>query len=252
VRLRVLALALLVAAACDSKTPVTQPPPPGRAPRAATPVKVLLFTMTAGFRHDSIATARQVLSSLATGTGEFEVTASEDVADLGAARLAAFDVLFFGMTSGELPLDESTKAGLVAFVRGGRGFIGTHSATDTLYTWPEYGELVGAYFREHPWTQTATVTVEDRTHPATSSLGASFSIHEEFYVFRENPRPRVHVLLSLDTASVGATGDHPLAWTQSFGAGRMYYNALGHFPETWQDARYQAQIRAAIRWVAGR
>jgi type 1 glutamine amidotransferase len=208
--------------------------------------------MTTGFRHDSIVTARQVLSSLATSTGEFTVTTSEDVADLTAARLAAFDVLFFGMTSGELPLDETMKAGLLAFVRGGRGFIGAHSATDTLYTWPEYGQLVGAYFRTHPWIQTATVTVEDRTHPTTASLGASFSIHEEFYVFRENPRPNVHVLLSLDGASVGTTDDNPLAWTQAVGAGRMYYNALGHFPETWQDARYQAQMLAAIRWVAGR
>ena len=112
--------------------------------------------------------------------------------------------------------------------------------------------MVGAYFKEHPWTQTATVAVEDRTDPTTAGLGASFSLFEEYFTFRENPRPRVHVLLALDPASVGAQGDFPLAWTQSIGRGRSYYNALGHFPETWTDSRFQSQVIGAIRWTAGR
>jgi type 1 glutamine amidotransferase len=242
------ALAILAAAGCGSSAT----PSPSPSGSAAGPVRVLLFTATAGFRHDSIATARQTMSSMASSSGEFVVTTSEDVTDLGQARLAQFDVLMFGMTTGELPLNAEQKTAVLAFVNGGRGFIGTHSATDTLYTWPEYGELVGAYFKEHPWTQIATVTVEDRAHPTTAGLGASFQINEEFYTFRENPRPNVHVLLSLDTASVGAAGDHPLAWTRSVGAGRMYYTALGHFPATWTDSGFQAQIRAAVKWVAGR
>ena len=83
-------------------------------------------------------------------------------------------------------------------------------------------------------------------------LGDRFSIHEEFYAFRENPRPRVQVLLRLDTASVGASGDYPLAWVQSYGNGRVYYNALGHFASTWNDPQFQQQIKGAIRWAAGR
>ena len=74
-----------------------------------------------------------------------------------------------------------------------------------------------------------TVLVEDQTHPSTAGLGDRFTLTEEFYTFRENPRPRVQVLLRLDPSSVGTTGDYPLAWTQSYGAGRVYYNALGHF-----------------------
>jgi type 1 glutamine amidotransferase len=62
----------------------------------------------------------------------------------------------------------------------------------------------------------------------------------------------VHVLLRLDAASVGTSGDFPLAWAQSFGSGRAYYNALGHFPSTWRDARFQSQMIAAIKWAAGR
>ena len=94
--------------------------------------------------------------------------------------------------------------------------------------------------------------VENAQHPATAGLGSSFSIVEEFYTFQDNPRPRVQVLLRLDAASVGASGDFPLAWAQAFGAGRTYYNALGHFPATWTDSRFQSQLRGAIRWLAKR
>ena len=211
-----------------------------------------MLTATAGFRHeDGIAAARQVMSTIAATTGEFTLTTTEDVSSIDAARLASVDVLFFALTSGELPFSETQKRDLLAFVEGGRGFIGVHSATDTLYSWPDYGRLVGAYFREHPWTQTATVSVADATHPSTRGVPASFSLLEEFYTFRENPQPPVQTLLRLDPASVGASGDFPLAWAQAFGRGRAYYNALGHYPSTWQDVRFQTQLRGAIRWAGG-
>ena len=211
-----------------------------------------MLTATAGFRHDSIPTARQVMSSLSASTREFTVVATENVSTVSAASLADYDVIFFALTSGELELSSTQKTALVDFVAGGRGFIGVHSASDTLYEWPDYGRLVGAYFKEHPWTQRATVVVEDQSHPATTGLGERFAILEEFYTFRDNPRGRVQVLLRLDPASVGSAGDYPLAWTQTYGAGRAYYNALGHFPETWTDQRFQRQLTGAIRWAAHR
>jgi hypothetical protein len=211
-----------------------------------------MLTATAGFRHDSISTARQVMATLASQSGAFTVTATENLGDVTAERLANVDVLMFAMTSGELPFDAAQKSAILGFVNNGGGFIGTHSATDTLYNWPDYGRLVGAYFKEHPWVQEATVTVEDTSHPISSGLGASFRLMEEYYTFRENPRSSVHVLLSLNASSVSATGDYPLAWTQTIGRGRSYYNALGHFSETWNDARFQRQITNAIQWTAGR
>ena len=211
-----------------------------------------MVTATAGFRHDSIATARQTVAALGASSGEFDVTPTEDLSTIGRSGLAAFDVLFFAMTSGELALTADQKAAMLEFVSSGKGFLGAHSATDTLYEWADYGALVGAYFREHPWTQQASVIVVDGSHPATAGLGDRFSLVEEFYAFRENPRPPVQVLLRLDAASVGATGDYPLAWSQSYGSGRVYYNALGHFPETWRDSRFLQQIGGAIRWLARR
>ena len=235
---------------CSSSQPSTAPTPVS--PGAAAPVRVLMLTATAGFRHDSIDTARTVMASLASSSGEFTITMTEQLSAITPETLSAYHVLFFALTSGELEFSASQKTAIVSFVTSGGGFIGVHSAADTLYEWPDYGRLVGTHFKEHPWTQEATVTVEDQSHPATSGLGPRFSILEEFYTFRDNPRPRVQVLLSLDASSVASAGDYPLAWTQSFGGGRTYYNALGHFAATWIDPRFQRQIAGAIRWVARR
>jgi type 1 glutamine amidotransferase len=216
--------------------------------------RVLLVTATAGYYHDSIPTARRVVQDLAARSGELTVTTIADspgLAALDPPALAEHDVLCFANTSGELPLGEDQKRAILDFVAGGKGFVGTHSATDTCYDWPGYGELVGAYFQSHPWVQPATVLVEDAGHPSTRGLGASFAIAEEFYTFRANPRPDVRVLLRLDASSVGADGDYPLAWWKPYGAGRVYYNALGHFAETWEDPRFHAQLLGALRWAAG-
>lgn len=243
--------AVLAFAACGARPVPTAPSAISPAPTGP-PVRVVMLTATAGFRHDSIATARQVMAGLAASTGEFTITATEDLAMISATSLATFDVVFFANTSGELPLTADQKAALIDFVTAGKGFIGTHSATDTLYDWADYGRLVGAYFKEHPWTRTGTVIVEDSSHPATAGLADRLSSMEEFYTFRDNPRPRVQVLLRLDAASVGSAGDYPLAWAQSFGSGRSYYNALGHFDGTWTDPRFQRQLSGAIRWLARR
>lgn len=247
-------LAALVLGACSSQLPPANPTSIGQpaqpVPQPA-PIRVLMLTATAGFRHDSIPVARDVMTSLAAG-GEFTVTATEDLSSITASTLAGYDVLFFALTSGELAFSAEQKGAILAFVMGGKGFLGVHSASDTLYDWPDYGRLVGAYFKEHPWTQHATVLVEDQSHPATAGLGERIALLEEFYTFRDNPRPRVQVLLRLDPASVGATGDYPLAWAQPYGNGRAYYNALGHFPDTWRDQRLQRQLVGAIRWAAGR
>lgn len=245
-------LLLTLVAACAACSSQPQPAPAPTPPPSSMPVRVLMLTATRGFRHDSIAQAREAMGTLAAASGQFTVTTTEDVASITRASLANYDVLFFALTTGELPFDAEQKNAILDFVAGGKGFLGVHSATDTLYDWPEYGRLVGAYFKEHPWTQSGGVVVEDQSHPATAGLGSGFTINEEFYTFRDNPRPRVQVLLRLDAASVGASGDYPLGWIQAVGAGRSYYNALGHFSETWRDARFQRQLVGAIQWLGQR
>ncbi|MDQ3700150.1 MAG: ThuA domain-containing protein [Chloroflexota bacterium] len=221
------------------------------------PARLLVVTATSGFEHASIPVAREVLQRLGHESGAYRVTVLPDVASLdrlSPETLAVHDAVFFANTSGELPLTATQKHALLDFVAGGGGFLGTHSASDTLYSWPEYGALVGAYFLEHPWTQPAEVTVEHETHPLTEGLRASFVIEDEFYVFRTNPRPRARVLLSLLPESVGIAGpaDYPLSWCARYGAGRSFYTALGHDGATWEDPRLQRHLLAAVQWATGR
>ena len=244
---------LFIAGGCASGEPAVAPSGIGAAPALrGAPIRVLMITATAGFHHDSIPAARQVMTGLSASSGEFTLVITEDLSTISASSLAAYDVIMFALTSGELGFSNAQRTAIAEFVAGGRGFVGIHSASDTLYDWPDYGRLVGAYFKEHPWTQPGTVIVENQTHPATQGLGERFTLLEEFYTFRDNPRGRVQVLLRLDPMSVGTIGDYPLAWVQSVGAGRAYYNALGHFSETWTDPRFQRQLLGALRWAANR
>ena len=119
----------------------------------------------------------------------------------------------------------------------------------------QYHALLGGDFTEHPWTQPATVRVEDQTHPSTAHLGTSFALTEEFYEFQGWSRSAVSVLLSLDMASVPPEqtprpdNDYALAWTRELGSGRVFYSALGHFEATWDDPRFRQHVLGGIRWV---
>jgi uncharacterized protein len=220
--------------------------------------RVLYMTHSAGFVHDSIPTSCAVMQDLGARSGAFEVVCSEDLSLISADSLRDFDILYF-FTSGELPLSDQQKADLLAFVRDGKGFGGVHSATDTLYSWPEYGEMIGAYFNGHPWTQEVSIRVEDPDDPVVAGLPASFRFADEIYQFRDFSRDRVHVLLSLDTTSVDLNapgvarddGDFPLAWRRNYGQGRVFYTALGHPADTWLDTRFQTLLLNALRWLGG-
>src|SRR5262249_12915667 len=136
----------------------------------------------------------------------------------------------------------------------GGGFVGVHSATDTWYAVPEYRDLVGGIFDGHPWHQRVRILVEDRAHPATRSLGDSLELNDEIYQFRGWSRPEVHVLLRLDPRSVDvgrgkrSDGDYALAWSKSYGRGRVIYTSLGHEPAVWADSRFQSHLLGAIQW----
>jgi uncharacterized protein (TIGR03437 family) len=169
-----------------------------------------------------------------------------------------FDAVYF-FTSGELPLSDQQKADLLEFVRQGKGFGGSHSATDTLYSWQEYGDMIGGYFDGHPWAQEAAVDVEDPQNPIVMHLTPSFRFAEEFYQFRAFSRDQVRVLLTLDTRSVDMNaaginrtdGDFALAWMRSYGKGRVFYSAFGHFPESFQLPPMRAMLLKALLWLTG-
>jgi type 1 glutamine amidotransferase len=221
--------------------------------------RVLYLTHSAGFKHDVLPLSQDILKQIGERAGAFEVTATQDCALLNRDALKQYDAVVF-YTTGELPISDEQKAAFLEFIKSGKGFVGIHSATDTFYKWPEYGELIGGYFDQHPWHQDVTVNVEDAKHPATRHLGKSFTIKDEIYQFKAFSRERVHVLLSLDVASVDLTRpavhrtdkDFALAWWRNYGKGRVFYTALGHRAEVWQDARFQQLLLGALQWAIGK
>jgi type 1 glutamine amidotransferase len=220
--------------------------------------KVLYLTHSAGFKHEVLPLSEQILKQIGERSGAFEVTATQDCSVLSRDGLKPYDAVVF-YTTGELPISDAQKAAFLDFIRSGKGFVGIHSATDTFYKWPEYGELIGGYFDQHPWHQEVTINVEDQRHPATHHLPKTFKITDEIYQFKDFSRSRVHVLLSLDVNSIGLNKpavhrtdkDFALAWWRNYGKGRVFYTALGHRPEVWQDERFQQHLLGAVRWVMG-
>ncbi len=224
--------------------------------RAESPLeRILYFTRSAGYRHEVIPLSKAILTQLGRSSGVFEVTATEDTSEFSTENLQRYAAVMF-YTSGELPMSGAEKSALLEFVRSGRGFVGVHSATDTFYTWPDYLDLVGGYFNGHPWHQAVTVKVVDPRDPLVAFLGNSLQIEDEIYQISDFDYRGSHVLLRLDPSSVdlGKPGVHqrfygwPLAWSRSYGQGRVFYTALGHEASVWQDARYQRILTNAILW----
>lgn len=227
---------------------------------------VLVFTRTTGYRHDAIGPGVQALSALGAANG-FAVQQTEDPAVFSDEGLAAYDVVVFLSTTGDV-LDDAQQAAFERYMRAGGGWVGVHSASDTEYDWAWYGQLIGggAYFRSHPVIQVATLNVETAEHPSTAHLPASFSLQDEWYNFQANPRSAVTVLLTLDEASYaagdGAMGeDHPIAWYHELEGGRAWYTAIGHRAELYQGGGnaeqqqafewFSAHLLGGIRWAAG-
>ncbi|WP_309112197.1 ThuA domain-containing protein [Saccharothrix sp.] len=214
---------------------------------------VLVFSKTTGYRHDSIPAGIEAVQALGAANG-FSVTATEDSARFTVDSLARYDAVVFLNTTGEV-LDGAQKDAFESYIRGGGGFVGVHSAADTEYDWPFYGEVVGAYFASHPEVQPATVRVTDHAHPATAHLGPTWDITDEWYDYRTNPRDAVRVLSTVDesTYSGGMMGpDHPHTWCKTVGEGRSFYTGSGHTVEIYADPDFRSLLLGGIRYAADR
>ncbi|MGW6737157.1 ThuA domain-containing protein [Streptomyces sp. NPDC055013] len=224
--------------------------PAGTAHAAA--FEVLVFSKTAGFRHDAIPAGIDALRTLG-GQNDFTVTATEDAGAFTASNLASYEAVVFLNTTGDV-LNSAQQNALQSYVDSGGGYVGVHAAADTEYDWPYYGQLVGARFQSHPAIQRATIRNEDRTHPATAHLGATWTRTDEWYNYRANPRPNVRVLQALDesTYSGGSMGaDHPITWCHSQGTGRSFYTGLGHTSESYADPAFRSVLLGGVRYAAG-
>ncbi|GAB2627920.1 hypothetical protein Aab01nite_81650 [Paractinoplanes abujensis] len=231
-----------------------QPAVAQAAAAAADPYSVLVFSKTAEFRHDAIPAGIAAIRQLGADNG-FTVDATEDAAAFTDDNLAKYKAVIWLSTTGDV-LDPGQQSAFERYIKAGGGYAGIHAASDTEYSWPWYGKLVGAYFSGHPANQQAVVKVEDHAHPSTAGLPDRWSRFDEWYNFRTNPRGAVHVLASLDETSYtpgsGAMGsDHPTAWCQDYDGGRAWYTGGGHTQESYADPQFLSHLLGGIRTAAG-
>ena len=230
--------------------------------------KLLFIGEVKGFEHDSVSHAMATIEKLGQQSFLWDTYLRTDSELLtkkklgnNAKNLDYFDAVMF-YTTGELDLNDEQKAALLSFVKeDGKGFLGTHSATDTFYKWPEYGDLIGAYFNEHPWMQVhCEINVEDRTFPATRHFPARFPIYDEIYQFKAPySRDKLRVLMSVDPKSVDLKNprvhrtdqDFAVTWVKQYGKGRVFYSSLGHREDIWDRQDIQQMWTEAVKWAMG-
>ena len=221
---------------------------------ARDPDKLLVVTVTKGFRHSSIPTAEKVLQQLSDKSGkwvlDFARTDEELAAKTTSAALDSYDGVIFANTTGTLPLAD--PAYFIEWIKDGHAFIGMHSATDTFHDFPEFVEMIGGSFRTHGAQVTVEALNEDPAHPSTVHLGESYIVHDEIYILRNYHREKVHLLLTLDKHPNDKTpGHYPIAWNKKFGKGRMFHTSLGHREDVWNSIPYQRHITGGIEWALG-
>src|SRR3984893_5576908 len=248
-------LAVAFGGRCGAQTPV----PPTK--------HLLVLAEEKGYRHEAVSHAAATIERLGRETGLWTTTIRTDTEVLtkkkleyNAKNLNDFDAVLF-YTGGELEMNPEQKAALLSFVRDdGKGFIGVHSATITFTSWPEYGEMVGGYFDEHPWvTFDAPIIVEDPGFPGMAQWGKSFVMKDEIYQMKNYSRDKLRVLMRLDASKLDLKNsrvhrtdrDFAVTWAKMYGKGRVYYSTLGDREASGDRPEVREMYTEAIKWAMG-
>ena len=213
---------------------------------------VLVFTKTKAYRHKNISDGVYALREI--GKGIFVVEQTEDSGVFTSDNLKRFSAVVFFSTTGDV-LNKEQQAAFEHYIHSGGGFVGIHAAADTEYDWPWYGQLVGAWFKDHTEVILATVRREDKTHISTIDFPDSWRRADEWYRFRTNPRESVRVLVTVndqDLGKVTMNGDHPISWMHEFEGGRAWYTGMGHTKESFLEPEFKKHVLGGIVWAMGR
>ena len=230
-----------------------------------------------GYQHDSISHALATVERLGHESGDYDTFIRTDSQlitrqpivfrkgtgiatgeEFNVRNLNYFDaIFFFGVR--EIDLSREQRADLLSFVKDdGKGFVAAHSASTAFFSWPEFGEMLGGRFDEHPWEiADGTVVVDDSQFPAMRHLPKTFVFRDELYQMKDFSRDRIRVLAHLDPARLDLTGplvhrtdgDFPAAWAKTYGKGRVFYSILGHDAEAWDNPMLRQMYFQAIRWA---
>ncbi len=245
------------------------------------PRKLLVFSLAWGFIHDVFPWGIQAFESMAEKTAAFQVVVSNDVTLFESQNLRQFDAIVFNNSNNEIFLpdnydelsqearkkatdyDEKLKKNFVDFLKSGRGLAVIHAGVAVFRKWPEYGEIIGARFDNHPWVSGSTVTlkVEEPDHPLVRAIPENtFQVTDEIYQMAgPYSREKLKVLLSVDTSKTDMTvegvhrtdGDFAMSWIKNYGKGRIFYCALGHQKHIFWDPTILRHLLDGIQFVLG-
>lgn len=227
--------------------------------------RVLVYTRNytpdgKGYIHDNLAASVDAIRKLGNENG-FVVDHSDDPAVFTRANLAKYRAIVFSSSNNEAFANDEQRAAFQEFLRGGKGFVGIHSATGSERKWPWFWAMIGGSFDYHPPMQPFTVRVTGPKHPATAALPAQFMVEDECY-FHKNTNPDITPLLLVDPGSLrdpqaGKRPQNsygaalPVAWFHRFEGARVFHTALGHKKEHYRDPRLLHQILGGIQWAMG-
>ncbi|MEQ7799967.1 ThuA domain-containing protein [Pedobacter sp. ASV1-7] len=223
-------------------------------PAYARKQRVLVFSKTLGFHHNSIKQGIAAIQKLGS-ENKFDVDTTTNSTYFNLQNLKKYAAVIFLSTTGDV-LNDEQQAAFEKYIQAGGGFAGVHSATDCEYNWPWFGNLVGAYFAGHPNQQNATLNVVDRKHISTKHLPEQWKRKDEWYNFR-NVAKGLSVLIFMDEKSYDAgknkMGDnHPIAWYHKYDGGRSFYTGLGHTEESFSEPLFLEHLLGGIKYAMGR
>jgi hypothetical protein len=255
-----------------------QGPPPQRPPQAKPARKQVLAwgDQRFGVQHDAVTRALVTMERLGRESGAYDMYIRTDsqlitkqpVTMAGNNRpttnknLNWFDAVFFYGVR-EIELTEQQRTDLMSFIKeDGKGFVAAHTATTAFFSWPEFGEMIGARFDEHPWgVVDGTIVIDDPLFPAMKHFPKVSVIKDEHYQHKDFSREKLRVLAHLDTEAskldmknprVHRTdNDFPVAWSKMYGKGRVFYSTLGHAAEFWDNPQIQQMYFEALKWSLG-
>ena len=239
----------------------------GQTPTVTARKHLLVIGEEKGYRHEAVSHAMATIERLGRESGLWDTTLRTDTEALtekkleyNAKTLKDFDALLF-YTGGELEMDAQQKADFISFIHDeGKGFIGVHSAAITFADWPEYVDMIGGFYDEHPWlTFDAPIIVEDPNFPGMKQWPPSFVLRDEIYQMKDYSREKVRVLMRLDVTKLDmknkqvhrTDGDFAVTWAKMYGKGRVYYTTLGHVEANWDKPEFQQMLTEAIKWAMG-
>ena len=231
--------------------------------------RLLFLTYSGGFKHGSVtrkegelAPAERAMVNLGISSNLFRVDATQDPAfALKKETLDNYDIVMFYTTGPRakwsMVSDEQFDYFLNTWLKQkGHGFIGTHSAADTLGDFKPYWDMIGGTFNGHPWNagETVAITVHDQNHPLSKPWGSEFEIKDEIYQFKNWQPEKVRVLMSLNMAKCKLKKDYhvPIAWVKEYGEGKALHMSLGHREDVWENPTYQQSLLGGIKWILNR